>query len=270
MTVRPYIDAHVRPYVLSAGAVRALKPGDTFRECAKDCPMMVVLPGGEFVMGSPASEKGRFPNEGPQHKVTIAKSFAASRFEVTFAEWDACVAVGGCPEVPDGGFGRGSRPVINVTWLDAQQYATWFSRMTGRAYRLLTEAEWEYAARAGSHTTYSWGDDVGKGNANCNDCGSRWEGKQTAPVGSFASNAFGLNDMLGNVWEWVQDCYKDNYDGAPSDGAAWVTGNCANRVVRGGSWVGLRQLPRSAYRDWRPSDGRTYGLGFRLARTIVP
>ena len=168
---------------------------------------MIVIPAGEFMMGSPATEEGRYSNEGPQHKVTIAKPFAVSKFDVTFADWDACVSVGGCPQLGDSSFGRGTRPVINVNWNDAQQYVAWLSKMTGQPYRLLTEAEWEYAARAGATTAYYWGDEIGVGNANCNGCGSQWDGRETAPVGSFKPNAFGLYDMAGNVVQWVQDCY---------------------------------------------------------------
>ena len=171
--------------MLKPEAERALKPLASFRECAKDCPEMIVMPAGEFMMGSPATEQGRFDHEGPQHKVTIAKPFAVSKFDVTFADWDACVSVGGCLQVSDCGLGPGTKPVINVSWDDAQQYVAWLSKMTGQPYRLLTEAEWEYAARAGTTTAYSWGDEIGKGNANCNGCGSQWDNQQTSPVGSF-------------------------------------------------------------------------------------
>ena len=155
--------------------------------------------------------------------MTIAKPFAVSKFEVTFDEWDTCARYGGCrTDVSDFGFGRGQRPVIKVTWDDAQQYVAWLSKMTGEPYRLLTEAEYEYATRAGTTTAYPWGDDIGTNKANCNGCGSQWDNKQTAPVGSFAPNGFGLFDMVGNVWEWVEDCYNDNYNGAPTDGSAWT------------------------------------------------
>ena len=166
--------------------------------------------------------------------------------------------------------GRGTRPVINVSWDDAQQYVAWFSKMTGRPYRLLTEAEWEYAARAGSTTAYFWGDEIGKGNANCTGCGSQWDNRQTSPVGSFKPNAFGLYDMAGNVWQWVQDCYHDNYDGAPTDGSAWTIGDCSRRVVRGGSWYNDPQDLRSANRLWFSTDGRMPHIGFRLGRTLIP
>ena len=153
---------------------------------------MVVVPAGEFIMGSPPSELGRFDHEGPQHNVVIARPFAVARFDVTFDDWDACAAYGDCdPSVSDSGFGRGRQPVINVTWDDARDYAAWLSRMTGKSYRLLSEAEFEYAARAESQTAYPWGNEIGKNNANCINCGSRWDNRQPSPVGSFATNRFG-------------------------------------------------------------------------------
>ena len=270
-TVRPYMLRQVRPYVLTAAAERALKPGDSFRECAKDCPEMVVVPAGEFMMGSPADERDHYGNEDPLHRVTIARPLAVSKFEVTFEQWDACVAVGTCAHVPDSNMGRGTQPVINVTWDHVQQYVAWFSKMTGRPYRLLSEAEWEYAARAGTTTAYSWGDEIGKNNANCNGCGSEWDSRRTAPVGSFAPNQFGLYDMHGNVWEWVEDCLHTNYEGAPKDGSAWIAqGDCNNRVIRGGSWIGYPVGLRSALRFWFSADDHGTDLGFRVARTLNP
>jgi formylglycine-generating enzyme required for sulfatase activity len=268
ITLRPYMVAQVRPYVLSPDAERALRPGDSFRECAKNCPEMVVVPAGEFVMGAPGGEAGHSSNEDPQHRVTIAKPFAVSKFHVTFADWDACVSLGRCPQVGDAGFGRGTKPVINVSWYDAQQYVAWFSEMTGRPYRLLTEAEWEYAARAGSTTVYFWGDEIGKGNANCNVCGSPWDSRETSPVGSFKPNAFGLYDMVGNVWQWVQDCYHDNYNGAPNDGSALSIGECSPRVVRGGSFSYNPSDLRSASRNRDTTGTRYDNLGFRVGRTL--
>jgi formylglycine-generating enzyme required for sulfatase activity len=175
---RPYREAHVRHYVLTADAERALKSKDTFRECATEqgkdyCPEMVVVPAGSFMMGSPETEKNRLPNEGPRHNVTIFKPFAVAKFESTFEEWDTCVAYGDCAQVVKDDFGRGQQPVINVTWDDAQRYVAWLTKMTGKPYRLLTEAEYEYATRAGTQTPYPWGDEIGKGNANCNGCGSQ-------------------------------------------------------------------------------------------------
>jgi formylglycine-generating enzyme required for sulfatase activity len=270
MTMRPYKVANVDPYVLKPDAERALKPGQAFRECAKDCPEMVVVPAGEFMMGSPTTEKGRYSNEDPQHRVTIGRPFAVSKFDVTFADWDACVSVRGCPQVSDSGFGRGTRPVINVSWDDAQQYVAWFSKMTGKPYRLLSEAEWEYAARAGSTTAYFWGDEIGKGNANCEGCGSEWDNRQTSPVGSFKPNAFGLYDMAGNVWQWVQDCYYGNYDEAPTDGSSGTLGGCSRRVVRGGCWDYAPLHLRSASRIGNPPGDRNRSFGFRVGRTLTP
>ncbi len=178
LIVRPYQERQVQPYVLTAAREAALKPGDFFKECAKDCPEMIVVPAGELMMGSPQGEKGRYLNEddgnGQQHRVVFAKPFAVSRFETTFDEWGACVAFGDCdPGISDNKFGRGNRPVINVTWDDAQRYVAWLSKMTGKRYRLLSEAEWEYAARAGTQTAYAWGDDIGVDNANCDGCGNQ-------------------------------------------------------------------------------------------------
>jgi formylglycine-generating enzyme required for sulfatase activity len=276
-TERPFAAANIWPYVLKPAAEQALKadPNKSFRECAlkqqdKDyCPDMVVIPAGSFMMGRPATEKG-YPNEVPPHTVTIAKPIAVSKFQVTFDEWDTCARYGNCrKDVSDFGFGRGQRPIIEVTWYDAQQYVAWLSKMTGEPYRLLTEAEYEYATRAGTTTAYPWGDDIGTNKANCSSCGSQWDNKQTAPVGSFAPNGFGLFDMVGNVWEWVQDCYNDNYNGAPTDGSAWTVGDCSRRVVRAGSWGNFPVILRSANRDWGTAGDRSNYLGFRVARTFL-
>jgi formylglycine-generating enzyme required for sulfatase activity len=268
--MQPYKVTNVDRYVRTPEAERALKPGDLFQECAKDCPEMIVVPAGEFVMGSPVTEKDHDEIEGPQHKVTIARPFAVSKFDVTFADWDACVSVGGCPQASDSDFGRDTKPVINVSWDDAQQYVAWLSRMTGKPYRLLTEAEWEYAARAGSQTAYFWGDEIGDGKANCNGCSNERRKKETSPVKSFEPNDFGLYNMAGNVWQWVQDCYKDNYDGAPTDGSARTTDDCSNRVIRGGSWYENPSLLRTAQRLVFNRGNRAYDTGFRVARTLSP
>lgn len=265
---RPYRVANFDPYVLKSEAERALKPLASFRECAKDCPEMIVIPAGEFTMGSPVAEQSRFTDEDPQHLVTIAKPFAVSKYDVTFADWDACVSVGGCLKAVDSAMGRDIKPVINVSWDDAQQYVAWLSKMTGQPYRLLTEAEWEYAARAGTTTAHYWGDEIGKGNASCDGCGSKWDNRQTSPVGLFKPNAFGLYDMAGNVLQWVQDCYHGDYKEAPTDGSAWTTGDCGNRVVRGGSWDSGPQFLRSASRNGGTTGDRYYSLGFRVGRTL--
>ena len=233
------------PKPLAPAVEAALKPGEGFQECAR-CPQIVVVPAGIF--------RGE---RGAEHEVT--EPFAVSKFEVTFEEWDTCVTLGGCSVKPgDQGWGRATRPVINVSWDDAREYVAWLSKWTGKDYGLLSEAEWEYAARAGSTTNYSWGDDIkkdGKPMANCDGCDSEWDGKQTAPVGSFAANAFGLHDMHGNVWEWVEDC-ADEF--------------CRGRVVRGGSWVDEPVNLRSASRGWFTSGLRRDDFGFRVGRTISP
>jgi formylglycine-generating enzyme required for sulfatase activity len=250
----------VGPKPLAATIERALKPREAFQECAR-CPVMVVVLAGYFMMGE----------EGRQHRVRITNTFAVSRFEVTFEEWDACVALGGCFVKPgDQGWGHGNQPVINVSWDDAKEYIAWISKQTGRSYRLLSEAEWEYAARAGSTTAYSWGESYGKGNANCAECGTQWDNKQTAPVGSFAANAFGLYDMHGNVEEWVEDCWHYDYRGAPTNGSAWTNGDCSRRITRGGSFNNLPGALRSANRLVHPTGHRFFNLGFRLATTLPP
>ena len=230
---------------------------------------MTVVPAGSFMMGGPIAD------EQPQHNVTIVQPFAVSRYELTFADWDACVAGGGCNDYKpnDQGWGRGRQPVINVSWDDARQYVTWLSTVTGNTYRLLSEAEYEYAARAGTQTAYPWGDTIklnGTAMANCNGCGSKWDNSQTAPVGSFTANGFGLFDMVGNVYEWLEDCVHNNYAGAPMDGAAWVTGgDCTNRVGRGASWDYSPDRLRSADRSSGPTVSRINHLGFRVARTLI-
>ena len=256
---------------------RCLKPKDIFKDCP-DCPEMVVVPAGEFMMGSEsvwAPAAGGIgahtsDSEKPVHKVTIARAFAVGKFEVTFAEWEACMAAGGCKHRPgDQGWGKGNRPVIEVSWDDiTKEYLPWLSRKSGRTYRLLSEAEWEYAARAGSPRKYAWGDEVGRNLANCNGCGSQWDNKQTAPAGSFKANAFGLHDLHGNVWEWVEDCYQDNYNGAPTDGSAISSASCSSRVLRGGSWLVDPQALRSAFRFWVQPVVRIILGGFRVARTL--
>jgi formylglycine-generating enzyme required for sulfatase activity len=292
MVTRPYMVSQVRPYVLDPAKERTLSPGSSFKECAQDCPEMIVAPAGSFTMG------GRTTEEEPLHLVTVARPFAVSKYELTFADWDACVGGGGCKGYRpyDQRWGRDRQPVINVSWDDAQQYVAWLSLVTGKTYRLLSESEYEYATRAGSTTIYPWGDLVDSDRtigdlepappapapgeplhdlvlANCFSCGSQWDGKQTAPVGSFPPNKFGLYDMIGNVFEWTEDCYHKNYDSAPTDGSAWregENGDCDLHVLRAGSWsVGPDQL-RSGYRLGQPTAVRDYGFGFRVARTLAP
>jgi formylglycine-generating enzyme required for sulfatase activity len=225
----------------------------SFRDCP-ECPEMVVVPAGTTWLAS-----GR--------NVAIAAPFAVGKFEVTFEEWDACVAQGGCGHrAGDRGWGRGRQPVVHVNWDNAQGYVVWLSRKTGKSYRLLSEAEWEYAAQAGSGREAAA--TRGANQANCDNCGSRWDNKQTAPVGSFAANAFGLHDMLGNVWEWTADCWNASHDGALADGSARLSGNCSIRVLRGGAWYLNPELTRSANRVWFTTVDRVVSVGFRVARTL--
>ena len=242
-------------------------PGDTFRDCP-GCPELVVVPSGRFMMGSRSGDD----DERPVHEVTIASPFAVGVYEVTFDEWDACVSDRGCGRYrpDDEGWGRGNRPVVNVSWNNAKAYVRWLTGKTGKEYRLLSEAEWEYVARAGTTTRYWWGNSLGRDRANCqySYCGDSY--RYTAPVGSFSANPFGLYEVHGNVWEWTEDCYNDSYHGAPSDGSAWGSGNCSRRVVRGGSWDDSTWILRSAKRYWDSTGIRYSSGGFRVARTLTP
>jgi formylglycine-generating enzyme required for sulfatase activity len=257
----------------------SLTPGDVTRDCGGEvCPEMILLPLGEFLMGSPDTENDRVDDEGPQHLVTMSKPLLVSKYEVTFAEWDACHDAGGCSwRPPDQGWGRGRRPVINISWDDTEQYLKWLSAKTGMPYRLLTEEEWEYAARGITdarrpHPAYSWGDDVGSGNANCDGCGGQQAQKRTMPVGSFKPNAFGLYDVQGNVWEWVQDCYDEKRYSTTLMTERFPApdkGTCT-RVVRGGSWRNAPNIIRLAYRNRYMPGLRFNNLGFRVARPLSP
>jgi formylglycine-generating enzyme required for sulfatase activity/tRNA A-37 threonylcarbamoyl transferase component Bud32 len=255
-------NVQAEPAKKARGARRAVqRAGTEFQDCP-DCPRMVVIPAGNFTMGSPASEAWRDNEEGPQHRVVNQRPFAAGRYEVTFDEWDACFRENGCRHNPeDAGWGRGRRPVINVSWRDAKQYAEWLSRKTGKRYRLLTEAEWEYAARAGTATKYSAGETISLSQAN-------FGARQTVPVGSFGPNAFGLFDVHGNVWEWTEDCWNASYNGAPADGSAWLSSDCSLRVIRGGSWDNNPRGVRSASRYRVTTGDRNNINGFRVARTL--
>ena len=229
-------------------------------------PEMVVMPAGRFRMGC-VSDRACRASEKPAREVTIPAPFALSVHEVTFEDYDRFMRP---DRVEDQAWGRGNRPVIHVSWDDAKAYVAWLSSETGAEYRLPSEAEWEYAARARSETKYGWGNDIGSNRANCllDFCGDPWE--NTAPAGSFGANAWSLHDMHGNVQEWVEDCWNPNYSGAPSDGSAWLNGNCAVRVLRGGSsFDGPRDL-RAAARSRLLTDRRNRDVGFRVARTLTP
>ncbi len=226
-------------------------------------PNMVVIPSGAYTMGD-RNRRGD-DNELPAHKVTIRHPFALSQHEVTFSDYDLFALDTGRQLPDDEGWGRGTRPVINISWNDANAYADWLRRKTGLAYRLPTEAEWEYAARAKTASAFWWGNDKGLNKAACDDCGSPFDGNQSAPTGSFKANPFGLYDMNGNVYEWVSDCYNENYREAPADGSSWNVGQCNYRVMRGGSWYDISRLIRSASRYRHPPNSSRNSWGFRLA-----
>ncbi|NML31726.1 formylglycine-generating enzyme family protein [Paraburkholderia sp. G-4-1-8] len=275
-----YLSAQL-PALGHAGATHsAAASGKPFRDCP-DCPELVPLPPGRFVMGSPPSETGRFGNE-KQHVVDIAASFAIGRFDVTFAQWDACVRDGGCRAYnpSDDGHGRDTYPAVNVDWDDARAYLAWLTQKTGVRYRLPSEAEWEYAARAGTSTARWWGDGLTRDDANygpdvCEqqtNCGGYAQGADkwmySSPVGSFPANPFGLFDELGNVWQWTADCWHDDYTGAPGDGSAWDAAACSRHVIRGGSWSNVPSFVRAASRAAVPTTVRRGYLGFRVVREM--
>jgi formylglycine-generating enzyme required for sulfatase activity len=264
-----------------------LKSVETFRDCEL-CPVMVKVLPAQYSMGSPATEGGHQSNEAPQHIVTFTKPFALGQFEITFNDWDACVKDGGCKyEIKDESWGRDNRPAINVSWEDiTSQFLPWLSKKTGHKYRLPSEAEWEFAARgltdADAALKFSFGDNAndvcafgngadatareingGGSGADCRDGFAT-----TAPAGSFKPNQFGLFDVHGNVWEWVEDCWNETYNRAPNNGAAWTTGDCSSRVVRGGSWNSDVPKLRSAARGWNQPSGRNRSIGFRVARDL--
>ena len=253
----------------------AAQPDQRFRDC-RVCPWMVTAPAGWYLMGSPEDEEARYRNEGPRHRVTLAEAFAVGVYEVTFDEWEACLNGGGCNgyRPDDQGWGRGRLPVINVSWHDAQEYVSWLSRRTGKRYRLLSESEWEYAARGATTGPFHFGATIATAQANYK--GNRTYGagvtgpypERTVAVGSFPPNAFGLHDVHGNVWEWVQDCDHDSYAGAPANGSAWESGECARRVARGGAWNVAPKYLRSAYRISESSGYRHNYVGFRVARKV--
>jgi formylglycine-generating enzyme required for sulfatase activity len=254
-------------------AASKLNPGTVFRDTLKDGsqgPEMVVIPSGTFKMGN-IQGKGRDDNEKPVHTVSIAKPFVIGRYETTFEDYDRFAWATSRPIPNDEGWGRGRQPAINVSWNDAVEYAMWLSEQTGKRYRLPTEAEWEYAARAGTETEYWWGTKMRSGMANCRGGDSRWGEKQTSPVGSFQPNPFSLYDTAGNVWEWVEDCWHENYKGAPTDGSAWLEANVGDygeRVMRDGSWSNTPEFLRASFRSGVNAGYRSVSIGFRLALDV--
>ena len=244
------------------------KPLEIFRDPLKDGslgPEMIIIPAGSFRMGDINGQGSA--DERPVHTVSIAEPFGIGRYTVTFDEYDHYAHLAKIGRPSDNGWGRGRRPVINVSWHEAAAYAQWLAEQTGKAYRLPSEAEWEYAARAGTETAYWWGDEIGTNRANCAGSGSdEWSGKQTAPVDAFPPNPWGLHDTVGNVWEWVQDPWHRDYAGAPTDGSVWAQdGNDDRRVLRGGSWDDRRANARASFRNDYGPDFRGADIGFRLA-----
>jgi formylglycine-generating enzyme required for sulfatase activity len=275
-------DPPVEITVGKENAKRTIVPGagkdaaQSFRDCP-NCPEMVVVPAGAFMMGSPENEPGRKKSEGPQHKDTFAKPFAVGKFEVIWADWAACEADNRCytHKERDEKWGFDKRPVINMDKEeDFRSYLLWLQEKTGKDYRLLSEAEWEYAARAGTTSPYFTGATISKQQARFNE--EPWSAdSKTADAGSFLPNAWGLHDMHGNVWEWVQDCWHATYKGAPADGSAWAfvarpgSGNaCEEYVLRGGSWSSDPKFVRSASRTKYNPTNRINFYGFRVARSL--
>ncbi len=221
----------------------------------------VLIPGGTFTMGD-SSGRDRWAT--PARSVEV-KPFYMSKYETTFNNYKLFCTETKRPLPDDAGWGRGLRPVINVSWFDAVAFANWLTKKTGKSFRLPSEAEWEYAAAGGRNALYPWGNALGRSNANCRKCGSSWDGKSTATVGSFTANGYGLHDMAGNVYEWTQDAFHKNYEGAPTDGSVWK-GKKKNldRIYRGGSWFDIPQTMRIYTRCWDPASSKDNQIGFRL------
>lgn len=234
------------------------EPGSVFRDC-QNCPEMVIVPSGTFRMGSDED-----PTEKPIHQASIA-SFAIGKYPVTVGEWRHCVAAKACSAVVEG---EDAAPARNLSWTDAQEYVAWLSKNTGKPYRLPSEAEWEYAARAGAGSRYWWGERVMPSMANCKGCGGAYDSRQPAVIGSFPANPFGLHDMVGSVAQWVADCWHPNYQGAPSDGSPRTEPHCRENVLRGGSWRNDASYARSASRAYYDSGVRYPAHGFRVARSL--
>ena len=263
------------------GVTNAIASAPVIKDC-EQCPEVIIVPAGQFIMGADG-EDGREDDEAPARTVTIAQPFALGKYEVTFDEWDACVAAGACEKAADEAWGRGRRPVINVDFAQVNVYTQWLSAKTGKQYALPSEAQWEYAAQAGRSQGTFWGGNQARAceYANVYDtlaktklmfdwavfpCADGYT--ETAPVGTFAPNAFGLHDMLGNVWEWVADCYRPSYARAPTDGRAVTADTCMKRVSRGGSWNIFPAWVRTGYRYGLMGGLRASNLGFRVMRVV--
>lgn len=261
---------------LSAEVEATLSPKDSFKECP-ECPEMVVVPAGSFMMGTPPNEVDRSKGEDPVHRVTIANPFAVGRFAISFDDWDACLADGGCGGVrgDDHGFGRGRMPAHGIRFNEVQSYLAWLSKKTGRTYRLPSESEREYFTRAGTTTPFWLGRTIGPQNANYYasipyDNGPRGtDSKAPKPVDSYAPNPFGLYQVHGNMREWTQDCFNKRYnEDTPTDGSPWLEGDCSQRITRSGAWDDQAQRLRSGARDWARDDTPAGKIGFRVVRTL--
>ncbi|CAD6520659.1 Hercynine oxygenase [Paraburkholderia hiiakae] len=240
------------------------KPGPHDIQDCPSCPVLIAVTPGNFTMGIDNDDA----SERPAHRVTISHSYALAKYAVTVAQWNACVAASACPRLSNENNASPNAPVRDLSWDDAQQYVKWLSKVSGKPYRLPTEAEWEYAARAGTETRYWWGNDMRKGTANCKDCGPPWHAEAPNDVGSFPANAFGFYDMAGGVWEWTSDCWHNSYKNAPNDGHSWDEPNCQTRVIRGGSWRDGAGYMLAATRFKYDSSVRYEANGFRVARDM--
>lgn len=247
----------------TAASDNAKAAGGELHDCPA-CPVLVGLTPGPFTMGSNTSD----PSEKPAHRVSLSTPFAIGKYEVTVAQWKACADAGTCARASQEVATDPNAPVRDVSWDDVQQYLKWLSTASGKAYRLPSEAEWEYAARGGTSTPYWWGAQMAQGKANCKECGAPWHLEGPAPVGSFAANSYGLYDMNGSVWEWVADCWHNTYKDAPADGRVWDAPNCSVRVIRGGSWrEGAAYMVASTRFKYDASVRHTQN-GFRVARSL--
>jgi formylglycine-generating enzyme required for sulfatase activity len=251
------VAAPARPTPAARTAIAEVKDCPT-------CPALITVPRGSFTMGSNSAD----PSEKPAHRVAINAPFAIGKFEVTAEQWTACVTAEACPRIATVAGSPANAPARDISWNDAQQFVKWLSKLSGQAYRLPTEAEWEYAARGGTDSRHWWGDKMQAGQANCAGCGDPWQQLAPAPVGSFAANPYGLHDTSGSVWEWVSDCWHSSYRGAPANGQAWDEPNCTVRVIRGGSWRDGTGYMLSSTRFKYDASVRNAQNGFRVARDI--
>ncbi|MBD8533206.1 MULTISPECIES: formylglycine-generating enzyme family protein [unclassified Massilia] len=253
----------VAPAPAPASPATAPRNGGEIRDC-QSCPALVALPTASFTMGNNTSD----PSERPAHKVTIGAPFAIGKFEVTVQQWTACVTANGCPRVPLSPETSASAPMRDLSWDDAQQYVKWLGMISGQPYRLPTEAEWEFAARGGAATPYWWGAQMAQGKANCKDCGQPWNSERPANAGSYPPNGYGIHDTSGSVWEWVADCWHNNYKDAPADARTWDEPGCRVRVIRGGSWREGAAYMVTSTRFRYDASVRQSQNGFRVARSI--